>query len=86
MDPPNELTLIEEDLHGPYESNTDCPLARALMRVGVTVNAGEGYMVSGHGEIVVGVPGRHAGRYEWEDGTQFRLDTLRTGTLVLQEK
>ncbi len=78
MDLPKELTLIKEDLDGEYGNNLDCPLARALKRAGVPVD-NKGYRVSGCGEIVVGIPGKHVGEYLWEDGTRFCKVTLRTG-------
>lgn len=84
MDLPKELMIVDTDLDGSYASNLDCPLARALKRAGVPVDAGEGYMVSGFGEIIGGLPGKHAGLYEWEDGTQFNGSTLGTGRLVLK--
>ncbi len=81
---PKELTLIEEDLSGEYIDPLDCPLARALICAGVPVDAGDGYMVSNYGEIIVGIPAKDVGQYEWEDGTQFDNRTLRTGKLVLK--
>jgi len=85
MDLPKKLTIIEEDFGGEYVDCLDCPLARALKRAGVPVNAGEGYLVSSDGEIVSGVHADHAGQYAWEDGTQFSSATLGTGTLVLKK-
>lgn len=83
MNLPKELTIIEEDLEGSYENILDCPLARALKRAGVTINADEGCIVAGWGRVFAPMH-ENDGEYVWEDGTEFNCGTLRTGKLVLK--
>jgi len=81
---PKELTLIEEDIEGPYFSSTDCWIARALKRAGIFIDDENGYSLSSGGEIVHN-PDYHlvVGVYKWEDGELFGPGTKRTGKLVL---
>lgn len=81
---PEELTLTEEDLEGPYYNSIDCWIARALKRAGVLIDDKDGYAVSGGGKIIHN-PDYYlvVGIYKWEDGELFGPCTQRTGKLVL---
>lgn len=79
---PKELMITVTDLDGSYGDCLDCPLARALKRASIPVNAKE-YAVSAFGRIV-NLYMECEGQYEWEDGTQFNSGTLKTGRLVLK--
>lgn len=75
---PAELTIIPEDLGGDYTDGQDCPISRALERVGVV-----GHVVFACGTIKFRGEGE-VGTYGWADGELFSAFTAdRTGKLVL---
>lgn len=83
---PAELEIVSEDHEGVYCNGTDCCIARALKKVGVTVRYEGGYYVVGCGRIKDNVMDAIVGRYEWKEDGIFDASTrYRNGTLVLTE-
>jgi len=74
MNLPQEVTILEEDLEGEYTNITNCPLARALKRAGMTMSVNARGYVYKDGVVA---------QYKWEDGRTFCYETLGTGKLVL---
>jgi len=76
---PDELDMIKSDTEGLYGDNCDCPLARALKRHGVVVG-NAAISVGGWG--TVDNNNKTVAQYEWEDGTVFTFETIKTGRLI----
>lgn len=78
MNLPEELMITEEDLEGDYASNTDCWLARALKRIGMS-----NFSILNFGSVFNQSDEAMLGSYVWENGETFCSSTKRTGRVVL---